>query len=79
MRFKLALIMPHAPGAEIPWAWTELMLCKDVYHCRPSELAEEEWATVSTHMALLEAKAEVDEGKGKQTITSGPDMSTFTG
>ena len=59
-RFKLALIMPHAPGAEIPWAWTELILCRDVYHCRPSELEEEDWATVATHLALLEAKAEMD-------------------
>jgi hypothetical protein len=69
-RFKLALVMPHAPQGEIPWAWTELLLCRDVYHCRPSELYDEEWATVSTHLALLEAKAEMDGQKGaEQPVT----------
>jgi hypothetical protein len=65
-RFKLALVMPHAPQGEIPWAWTELLLCRDVYHCRPSELYDEEWATVSTHLALLEAKAEIDAQPGER-------------
>jgi hypothetical protein len=57
--------MPHAPQGAVPWEWLELTLCKDVYHCRPSELAEEEWATVQLHLKLLEAKAEVDASKVK--------------
>jgi hypothetical protein len=57
--------MPHAPQGEVPWEWLELTLCRDVYHCRPSELAEEDWATVSLHLKLLEAKAEVDGAKGR--------------
>lgn len=52
--------MPNAPQGAIPWEWTELVLCRDVYHCRPSELAGEDWATVSLHLKLLDAKAETE-------------------
>ena len=58
-RFKIALRMPHAPQGDIPWEWIELQLCQ-LYYCRPSELENEDWVTVSLHVKLLEAKQEVD-------------------
>ncbi len=54
--------MPNAPQGEVPWAWLELQLCQ-LYHCRPSELEDEDWATVSLHVQLMDAKNEVDSAK----------------
>jgi hypothetical protein len=41
----------------VPWEWVELQLCRDVYHCLPSELAEEDATTVLLHLSLLDAEA----------------------
>jgi len=33
------------------------VLCRDVYHCLPSELEQEDWATVQEHVAMLDGEA----------------------
>lgn len=47
-----------------PWAWLELRLCRDVYHCTPSELAEQDWLTIATHIELMNIEAEVRQMRG---------------
>lgn len=49
-----------------PWEWTELYLCRDVYHCTPSELQQQDWATVQRHLLALEIEHEVKEAKRKE-------------
>lgn len=39
-----------------PWEWTELQLCREVYHCLPSALAGEDYDTVATHLEMLAAE-----------------------
>lgn len=56
-------MVPSSPLGHVPWEWLELLLCRDVYHCRPSELAEEDWNTINLHLKLMEAKSEIDEIK----------------
>lgn len=46
----------------VPWAWTELQLCR-IYGCTPSQLANEDWETVQTHIRFLQVEAEVREFK----------------
>ena len=53
-------------GGEPPWEWVQLVLCRDVYHCRPSELDGEDAETVMTHLALLNTAAKVEEFKAKR-------------
>lgn len=40
-----------------PLEYVELILCRDVYHCRPSELEDEDLFTVLKHLACLEGEA----------------------
>lgn len=40
----------------LPQEYIELRLCRDVYHCLPSELDEEDWAVIRVHLALMEAE-----------------------
>jgi hypothetical protein len=44
----------------------ELVLCRDVYHCRPSELDGEDADVVLTHLALLSTAAKVEEFRAKK-------------
>jgi hypothetical protein len=41
---------------DLPFEYTELILCRDVYHCLPSELGDESWETISAHLALMKAE-----------------------
>jgi len=43
----------------LPWEYVELVLCRDVYHCSPSELGEQDWLTVMTHLHLLETEGKI--------------------
>ena len=43
---------------DLPWEYTEMRLCRDVYHCLPSELDEEDWPRIRAHLAVLQAEAE---------------------
>jgi hypothetical protein len=44
--------------APAPWEYIELILCRDVYHCRPSDLVHEDLGTISSHLICLD-----EEGK----------------
>lgn len=61
-------------SGQAPVEYTELQLCRDVYHCRPSELAEEDAAVVRVHLALLTAESRVRrfESGGKGGRIGGP-------
>jgi len=43
----------------------ELLLCRDVYHCTPSELAEQDWYVVNKHIRLLSVEAEIKAAERK--------------
>ena len=42
---------------ELPDEYVFLNLCKNVYHCLPSELMEEDWNTVMDHLAMLDGES----------------------
>lgn len=48
-------------SGEAPWEYIELLLCRDIYHCLPSQLAREDYDTIQTHLALMEVEKEVDD------------------
>lgn len=35
------------------------MLCRDVYHCAPGVLDEQDWERVETHLICLDVEAKV--------------------
>jgi hypothetical protein len=37
----------------------ELVLCRDVYHCTPSELDEQDWGRVAAHLICLDVEAKL--------------------
>lgn len=43
----------------LPTEYTNLQLCRDVYRCLPSELAEERWADISLHIKMMNAESKV--------------------
>ncbi len=49
----------HTGIGQPPSEWLTLILCRDIYHCRPSELADEPLAPVLQHVTLLSAEAAV--------------------
>lgn len=42
---------------EMPEDYTDLILCRDVYSCRPSELDEEDGERVLKHLTCLDVEA----------------------
>ena len=36
-----------------PWELLEMRLCRDVYQCLPSQLADEDWFDIVTHLRLM--------------------------
>ena len=42
-----------------PHEYVGLMLCRDVYHCTPVELAQVPYAMVMKHLICLDVEAEV--------------------
>ena len=52
------------------WALTELYLCREVYHCRPSELGEEDAETVLFHIELINVERKVEKFKAKPATGS---------
>lgn len=56
---------PKSATTPPPNEWLYLQLCRDVYHCTPSQLDREDWDTIATHIALLEAEGEVQAAKQK--------------
>lgn len=51
-------------GGQPPPEYTDLVLCRDVYHCTPSELAAQDAEDVLTTLALLEAEAKYRQARG---------------
>jgi len=46
-------------GAPAPLEYIELILCRDVYHCTPSELEKQYADVVNAHLVCLAAEAKV--------------------
>lgn len=42
-----------------PKEYIDLVLCRDVYHCTPSELYQQDARIVMAHLACLDVEAEV--------------------
>ena len=42
-----------------PIEYVELVLCRDVYHCSPVDLAKVPYTTVAKHLVCLGIEAEV--------------------
>lgn len=40
-----------------------MRLCRDVYHCLPSELEDEPWENIALHLAMMTAEAEAKIGQ----------------
>ena len=49
----------------LPLELITLRLCRDVYHCTPSELAKQDLKTVLRHMVVMNAETTVAEKKKK--------------
>jgi hypothetical protein len=41
-----------------PDKYIDLLLCRDVYHCLPSQLDEEDHLVIASHLAMMDAEAE---------------------
>lgn len=52
-------------GKGAPPDYTDLILCRDVYHCTPSQLDAEDGSRVLMHLALLNAESKVKEARSK--------------
>ena len=50
-------------SGEVPWEYVELQLCRDIYHCLPSQLAREDYDTIQIHLFLMGVENEVEEFK----------------
>ena len=56
-------------GGQPPPEYADLVLCRDVYHCLPSQLDEEDAETISLHLAMMDAEAYVrDARSGKHRV-----------
>jgi hypothetical protein len=44
----------------------ELVLCRDIYHCTPVELAKIPAATILAHLICLDVEAEVHRRKSRK-------------
>ncbi len=51
----------HLGTDDVPWAWIELQLCRDVYHCTRRELWEMDADEVLLDLQMLGVKARIDE------------------
>lgn len=50
---------------ELPWAWSELRLCRDVYHCTPEDLDRQDWNRIQQHIAIMNLEAEAEDLRNK--------------
>jgi len=53
-------------GGDIPVEYLELILCRDVFHCRPSELKKERAVDILKALLCLQVEAEVLEAKKEE-------------
>lgn len=40
----------------LPWEYIAYRLCRDVFHCLPSELDDEPWENIVRALAFIEAE-----------------------
>lgn len=40
----------------LPWEYIEFRLCRDVFHCLPSELDDEPWENIRRTLAFIDAE-----------------------
>jgi hypothetical protein len=58
-------------GGSAPKEWTDVLLYRDIYHCTPSQLEEQDLGTMRVHLALLDAEARAEAAKRGESVTSG--------
>jgi hypothetical protein len=51
--------------SQAPPEYTELILCRDVFHCTPSQLRQEDAEDILSALACLEAEAKVRQAQEK--------------
>jgi hypothetical protein len=47
----------------MPLEYLELVLCRDVYHCPPSQLPP--WHRIKKHLAIMEVEAQVQKARSQ--------------
>jgi hypothetical protein len=47
----------------MPLEYLELILCRDVYHCPPSQLPD--WKTISIHLQMMEIESQIREQRNR--------------
>lgn len=55
----------HTGSGKPPWEYVELILCRDIYSCTPSELDEQDWQRVLGHMLALSIENKVQHHRMK--------------
>ena len=57
-------IDPHTGESQPqPWEYIQLRLCQDVYHCTPSQLDEQDWQTIETHLLILNLEEQLRQAR----------------
>jgi hypothetical protein len=77
--YYMALYIPEKKMEDVPWELTELFLCEEVYHCRPSELAEEDWETIQFHLELIGVRRSVAAFKAQPATSARGKVLTLSG
>lgn len=42
-----------------PDEYQDMVLCRDIYHCLPSELDGQDWDRIETHLICMDVEAKV--------------------
>ncbi len=53
-------------GVSAPPEYTDLRLCRDVYHCTPSELDAQDARTIALHIAFMNVEEKVAQRKRRR-------------
>lgn len=44
----------------MPWEYIELVLCRDIYHCKASELDKEDWGRMMEHLSMYNVEKDIE-------------------
>jgi hypothetical protein len=61
LRYRLAEFLHVGAGVSAPPEFVRLRLCRDVYHCTPTELFEQPWHIVQEDLVMLDVEAQAAE------------------
>lgn len=50
---------------EMPWEYTEMVLCRDIYHCVPSQLDREDYERIMRHLDMYNTEQDVKHKRQK--------------